>query len=79
MAKAYPSVKSCALKSCALVAGVLSAAAFVAAPSTASAQLQLEISAFETDRITLSLSRHAFGGSALGCSEYSLYPGHPWR
>ena len=39
-----------------LIAGVLSAAAFVAAPSAASAQLQLTVLAFQTDRIELSIS-----------------------
>ena len=39
-----------------LIAGVLSAAAFVAVPSAASAQLQLTVLALETDRIELSIS-----------------------
>ena len=50
--KKTPSIKS----SCALLAGVLSAAAFVAAPSTASAQLQLTVLALDAQRIELSIS-----------------------
>ena len=47
-----------------LIAGVLSAAAFVAAPSAASAQLQLTVLALEPDldRITLSISGTLSGG-----------------
>ena len=50
--KKTPSTKS----SCALLAGALTAAAFVVAPSSASAQIQLAITAFEADRIELSFS-----------------------
>ena len=66
-----------------LIAGVLSAAAFVAAPSAASAQLQLTVLAFETERIELSISGTLSGDTPTASgSETSLYiqatPGVNW-
>ena len=63
--KKTPSTKS----SCALLAGALTAAAFVAAPSAASAQLQLTVLAFETDRIELSISGTLSGGPPTSSSQ----------